>query len=172
MVKGWAQRNNSPTAQPCLEEPDICCSVSSKSGLRVNFLAVICEKEATTSCRRLGRESHYFNPSVPDINRMNKWLCSLLNLDQFIQMAPKKISKSPRQVSFSDSRRQREVTLPLLFLPLPRTRPYIRWELKWLHKHLVTETKSESELFLSPFTVFSSCLILFPCKSKKVFFLS
>lgn len=82
---------------PCLAAPDVCCSVSGKSGLRVNFLAVICRRAATTSCCRLEHENHYFNPSLPDINRMNKCFCSLLNLDEFIQMAMK-TSKYPSQL--------------------------------------------------------------------------
>lgn len=78
-------------------EPDVCCSVSGKSGLRVNFLAVICRRAASTSCCRLEHENHYFNPSLPDINRMNKCFCSLLNLDEFLQMAMK-TSKYPSQL--------------------------------------------------------------------------
>lgn len=83
---------------PFLQKPDVCSSVSSKSGLRVNFLAVICRRAASTSCCILEHENHYFNPSLPDINRMNKCFCSLLNLDGFIQMAMK-TSKYPSQLS-------------------------------------------------------------------------
>lgn len=46
-------------------------SLSGKRGLRVNFLAVICRKGASTICCRPEHEKHYLNPRLPDINRMN-----------------------------------------------------------------------------------------------------
>lgn len=98
---------------PFLQKPDVCSSVSSKSGLRVNFLAVICTRAASTSCCILEHENHYFNPSLADINRMNKCFCSLLNLDGFILWKQVNIHLS----SPPDNKRQRELTLPSLFLP-------------------------------------------------------
>ena len=53
------------------------------------------------SHRGVAHGNHYFNPSLFDINRMNKCFCSRLNLKEFIQM-PMKTSKSFAFVSHMD----------------------------------------------------------------------
>lgn len=67
----WQRKSPPAFALSCIDS--FSCGLSGKKGLRVNFLAVICRKGASTICCRPEHEKHYLNPSLPDINRMNGW---------------------------------------------------------------------------------------------------
>lgn len=107
------------TKGPCHHGPVLQCQILvavclAKSGLRVNFLAVICRGAASTSSSRLEHENHYFNPSLLTlIGWINVFVLCLIWMNS---------SKWPwKQVNIHlssppDNRRQREVALPSLSL--------------------------------------------------------